>query len=140
MTNEIEDIIIKQNKESKQLTLSETRTYLLYKEIWKFILYAQHYNYNTLTINFIIKTNTSTLGNINYEISGNDIHYKTVNYYEGCNKLPIKLLLNYSIDYKLLFKLFNLDEFHCDCFECDDKLIVYIETNKYNINKIIDHT
>ena len=52
MTSEVEELIIKDEKPN--VTYEENVAYLFYKEIWKFLLNINKYDYNTAKIKFRI--------------------------------------------------------------------------------------
>lgn len=64
MTNDVEKIIINNEKE-KKLTYAENKAYMLYKEIWKFLLYIHNENFDTIRINFSYRKNND-FGYIDY--------------------------------------------------------------------------
>lgn len=158
MTNEVEKLILKENKDNSKIKHSEKIAYLAYKEIWKFILFAKKYNFYNISINFNCNINSFRIDSnhnlineysidkrkgINFSISINDIddtnikiNYNTT--YD--NKHNLKNILNTEIDIKLLFKLLQEDGFYINYLDDDDPMLVHIEITKYDIEKCIKST
>ena len=142
MTNEVEELIIKEEKPN--VTYEENIAYLFYKEIWKFLLNINKYDYKTAKIKFKINKK----GNQYCIYKSDGIHFSiekdgfesgwASNYYEGCEEYYIKNLLNTNIDFRVLIKLLYADGFRCDYYE-DNNFFVYIDINKYTVNKNIDN-
>ena len=145
MTNEVEKLIIEQ-KNKKPLKYDRSIAYLFYKEIWKFLLIMNKYEYKNAFISFQIhkKDNTYCIyksEGIKFEIEINDFKSGwAVNYYENCEPYHIKNILNTSIDFRLLIRLLCVDGFNCDFFSEDNVYTVQISINKYTVNQIINQT
>ena len=141
MTNEVEELILNDITESV-LNISEKNAYLLYKELWKFIIFASKYDYNKLSIRFnVIKRNNCNYLNkqfgIRYELDGNDFIGNWKSFYDDCDRESIIKVLNTNIDIRLLFRLLSEDEFFYDYLD-DEDMLVYIETDKYKLNKKVE--
>ena len=143
MTNEVEKLIIENSEESNYIAYEQSNAYLLYKEIWKFILSVNNCDYKNLLIKFVaVKSENKYFipksNGISFELIGNGFKYSWDTFYNGCEEYDIKNLLNTNIDIKLFFKLLYMDGFDCDCFE-DENYMVYINIDKYTVNKNINN-
>lgn len=143
MTNEVEKLILINNNEDSKLNSAQKVTYLFYKEIWKFLLFVNNYDYNVLNIQIdIFKNNDSYLISdkfgIRYQLIGSNFKTYYNTYYIGCNKDGINSVLNADIDLRLLYKLLYLDGFDYDYLSDDDNFKLYININKYNVRKVIE--
>ena len=114
MTNEVEKLILNNNNEDSKLNSAQKVTYLFYKEIWKFLLFVNNYDYNVLNIQIdIFKNNDSYLISdkfgIRYQLIGSNFKTYYNTYYIGGNKDGINSILNADIDLRLLYKLLYLE-------------------------------
>jgi len=145
MTSEVEQIILDNNQVKTELNYKEKVAYKAYKEIWKFLLYIRQFKYENVSIRFNINNSNGLSSIIEsdgivYEIKGNGIWSKWNTYHEGSDIFHIKNILNTTIDYNLLFKLLKEDGFNIYYLDDTSPLLVYIETNKNNVEKIIKST
>jgi len=145
MTNDVEQIII-ENIEKKELTYAENKAYMLYKEIWKFLLYVNTYEFDSIRINFSYRQESNN-GYINkqpgitYTMIRKDCCEKPPkwhNYYEGCENLYIDILFNTNIDMRLFFKLISLDDFYFSTLDDDNPVLVCIGVKKEQIERKIN--
>ena len=144
MTGEVEKIIL-ENVKSEKTSYSENVAYLAYKEIWKFILYIKGFDFTTIKIRFNVDKiidiySINETDGIKYEVEGKEINGAWNTFYENCNHYNIKNILKTSIDIKLLFRLLHEDGFYVNYLDDDNKILVYIEINKYDIEKCIKST
>lgn len=144
MTNEVEKIIL-ENVKSEKLSYSENVAYLAYKEIWNFILCIKDFEFTTLKISFSIDKildiySINETDGIKYEVEGKEINGVWNTYYEGSNSYNIKNILKTSIDINLLFRLLHEDGFYVNYLDDDNKMLVYVEISKYDIEKCIKST
>lgn len=140
MTNEIEGLILN-NSEYRKITYKEYISYLIYKEIWNFIIQMLKCNPDNIKVSFNIKK----IGDEYSILKTEDIKYsliidkKTSNYYgyyDNCNFSNINLYIKSIFDLKTLYKLLKSDNFiyHVSIFKEKIILNVMIEKNKvYNI-------
>lgn len=145
MTNDVEKIII-DNEEEQVLNYAENKAYMLYKEIWKFLLYVRNNNFDTIRINFSYRKDNeygyvNKQAGITYTMINNNEIQKWHNYYHGCTNHYIDVLFNTNIDMKLFFKLIAMDDFSCNYL--DDGIppvLVCIDITKEQIEKKINET
>lgn len=144
MTNDVEQIILK-NEEQNELTYAENKAYMLYKEIWKFLINIKENDFNMIRINFSYNLDNN-FGYINksqgitYTMFCDQSFFKWHNYYEGCTCHYINLLFNTNIDMQLFFKLIADDGFYCDYLDDANPVLVCIDINKNQIEKRIQET
>lgn len=122
-------MILKRNNSNIKLNARENNTYMLYKDIWKFILNVYDNNFNVVHLKF----------NVNdFKIDPNyGIKYKfDDNYYEDCF-IKNDDLYDFDIDVYLLFKLLYGDGF--DVYYLDDgPILIDIGVFKCDIEKNIE--
>ena len=133
MTNEVEKLILDTHEKPK-LEYSDLIAYNFYKEIWKFLLFANDYDYNEIKINFnILKRENnyvSKCNGINYEVIGEGFKYTWKTFYDGCEDYYIESILNTNINDLLLKKLLKKDNFNVSVIENS-----YLKTYNINISK-----
>ena len=146
MTNDVEQIILK-NEEQNELTYAENKAYMLYKEIWNFLLYANTFEFDFIRINFSYRKD----GDWGYIKKQTGIRYTMVdiinqktskwyNYYQGCENLYIDILFNTNIDMRLFFKLISMDGFYYSYLDEESPVLVSIDVKKEQIEKKINET
>ena len=145
MTNEVEQIILDNIEEKKELEYKEKVAYKAYMELWKFLLYVHQFDYKTASIKFNINAfdgsySINESDGITFEIKGEDTSSRWSTFHEGSDIFHIKNILNTSIDYRLLFKLLYEDGFYINYLDDDNPILVHIEIDKYKVNKIINST
>ena len=145
MTNEVEQIILEKNNNKKELEYKEKVAYKAYMEIWKFLLFVHQFDYKSTSIRFNINNYDGSYSinesdGIIYEIKDNEPSSRWNTYHEGSDTFHIKNILNTSIDYRLLFKLLYEDGFYINYLDDDNPILVYIEIDKYKVDKIIKST
>ena len=137
MTNDVEKIILDFFKKN-ELTYSENKAYMLYKEIWKFLLYIKDEEFNLIRISFCYDIDN----NFGYIVKNEGITYTKFkensfsqyhNYYEGCSIHYINLLFNTNIDMVLFFKLISMDGFCYNYSKDCTHVKVYIDVKKEQI-------
>ena len=144
MTNDVERIILDDVLQN-ELNYAENKAYMLYKEIWKFLLYIKNEEFNLIRISFCydidnnfgyIKKNEGITYTKFKEKSFSQYH----NYYEGCSMHYINLLFNTNIDMKLFFKLITMDNFYYNYSDDCAQVRVYIDVKKDQIERKINET
>ncbi|MBQ3020869.1 MAG: hypothetical protein IJD92_01435 [Bacilli bacterium] len=142
MTNEVEKLII-ENKKQPKMDYSDIIAYNFYKELWKFFLYANKYDYDEMNINFnVIKKENlyiSKYSGINYEIKGDNYQYKWKTFYDECEEYYIESVLNTNINVDILCKLLKSDKINYTIEENHHILRFNINTSKEQINELINH-
>lgn len=142
MTNEVENLIIKDTKK-KELEFRENNAYLLYKEIWKFILYAKSFNYEDYIIRFDLNVkcgNSSINKSDGIKFRGKkDLNVDTWNtYHKGTDIYDVDNVLNTTIDIDLLFKLLKSDDFNVYCLKNEDVYLINVDISDKKVNDIIE--
>ncbi len=144
MTNEVEKIILEDVSNDK-ISYQENVAYLAYKEIWKFILHIKDCDFTTIKIRFNVDRildicSINETDGIKYEVEGKEVNGTWNTYYEGSNHYNIKNIMKTSIDINLLLRLLYEDGFYINHLDDDNKMLVYIEIKKYDIEKCIRST
>lgn len=144
MTNSVEKLIIN-GKEKQELDYAQNKSYMLYLEIWKFLLYIKDFDFNFIRIAFSYKVDDRygylrKQNGIKYtKFRDNDFSmYDT--YYEGCEFHYINLLFNTNIDMDLFFKLISFDGFVTTINKTENAILVYLDITKTQIHKNIEET
>lgn len=144
MTNDVEQLIIN-NEEPTKLTQSQWYTYVLYQELWKFIIFAKDMDFTNLIIKFsftqidkrgIIYKNSG----INYQLINENGQQNWQTYYEECNKYIIDSIFPNDININLLFKLLSFDGFNISIFDKTNPKLAVIEISKEQIEEKIEET
>jgi len=144
MTNDVEQLIIS-NEHPTKLTQTQWYTYVLYEELWKFIIFAKDIDFT----NLVIKLYFSSLNNcgklyknegINYQLISNKGQQKWQTYYEGCNKYIIDSIFLNNFNINLLFKLLSFDGFNISVFDEINQNLVVLEISKEKIEEKIEET
>ena len=101
MTNEIEKLIIEKQENIRSLNFSEITAYLVYENIWNFILETHKYEPNYVYVNIKFhkykdseNISISKAEDIKYGLRGPRITSTWIGYYENCTEYKIKNLLN----------------------------------------------
>jgi len=143
MTNDVEKIIL-ENIEKNELTYAENKAYMLYKEIWNFLLYIKDENFDMIRISFSYKLLDDfgyidkNKGLLYTEFNNNKTFLQYRSYYPGCTCHYINLLFNTIIDMRVFFKLITIDGFHYNLLDDTNPVLVCIDVKKEQIEKKIN--
>lgn len=135
MTNEVENLILK-NEEYRNIDDSEQISYLLYKNIWQFILEMLKYNPDSIKVYFKI----NKVNNEYFIMENSDIKYLVIkedNYYYNYNNKSITKL---KFNLKTFYKLLESDDFKYNISIFKDFLLLNVTIDKEKINEIIQDT
>ena len=135
MTNEVENLILK-NEEYRNIDDSEQISYLLYKNIWQFILEMLKYNPDSIKVYFKI----NKVNNEYFIMENSDIKYLVIkedNYYYNYNNKSITKL---KFNLKTFYKLLESDDFKYNISIFKDFLLLNVTIDKEKINEVIQDT
>lgn len=142
MTNEVEKLIL-DNLECENISFKEHISYLIYKEIWNFIIEMLKYNFDSIKVSFNIKkigTEYTILkaDNIKYSlINGNEIS-SYYGEYENCDYSNINLYIKSVFDLNTLYKLLSSDKFSYNVSIYKERIVLNAIIDKDKINNIIN--
>ena len=144
MTNEVENLILNKQENVRNLNFSERNAYLLYREIWNFILETKKYasNNTIISINFHIHNGVVSIAkaeNIKYKLRGPGITSTWVGYYENCDHYKIRNLIKTVIDLDIFINLLRRDKFLLKKEITEEGLLIDMMISEEKINNIINN-
>ena len=145
MTNDVENLILKNEKNIRDLNFSEKNAYLLYEIIWNFIIETRKYeSLNTIiTIKFHFSDRGILIGkveDIEYKIKDSKLNSFTwFGYYDNSCQYKINCLINTIIDLDTLINLLNKDNFGISIGGQHGEFLLDIVISNRKINNIINN-
>ena len=144
MTNDVEDLILDSYKTKAAKANEKQKAYNFYQIIWRYILNAEKYDYNEISINFkVLNIGSQTFINksegVCYEIMGNNFELKNLTYFGACRNEEIDNVLNTNIDIDLILKLLKSDDIECQVVKEGKNYYVFINLEKSKVNEIINN-
>jgi len=143
MINEVESLILQKQGNIRDLNFSERNSYLLYRNIWNFILETGNFDfYNTIiSIKFHISNGDVSISkeeDIKYKLLGTNVNCTWIGYYNNCDSYKIRSLIKTNIDLDIFIKLITNDNFIYKRKITDDGLILDMMISREKVNKIIN--
>lgn len=144
MTNEVESLILEKQENIRNVNFSERNAYLLYKNIWNFILETKKYEPNNIviSINFHIYNGVVSISkaeDVKYKLRRPRITSTWIGYYENSDLYKIKNLLKTVIDLDTFIRLVRNDEFLLKKELVDNGLLIDMMISEEKINNIINN-